>query len=1271
MSDEFAQLEWHIFQQFGEEILKQPTTLDETRLISKTIEEMLLVPCSIWLSPDYFPLPGEDDPLQIVNENAPELVFQAFTTFKNEHTQPGTKIERENNVIVPLIAQDCLLGLIQIQSKDASALQATQLDYLARIAAQSALGIQINRQVILKNWRFQQLALVRSVGKQISTVMDLDDLSARVTQLIQQTFNYYHVAIFTQEETPDLLRFRSSYPLNNRLSSVPLVAKSVHKGMLEYVGKTNSSLLARDVTREDKYQYFDDLPETRSEFVLPLKIEDRLLGILDIQSKKLNDFHEIDCMALEALADQIAIAIDGILRYKDLKRNAEQMRVVYEVSHALNSILDFDKLLDEIIQLIHQRFQYPFVQIYTVSVTTQRIIYRKGNLPIENPGLLDNLAYDLNDSHGIIPWVAREGKTKLVNNTAREPLYHSRGLDYLGTQSELAIPLAFAGEILGVLDIQSNLPDAFDAEHNLALLESLAASISLAMRNARLFRSEQWRRMVADSFQDVATLLPRSVELHTLLDEILNKIEQVLPTEASAIWLLDSADVPDLRLAAAHCVDPSLVIQIHQESRSVREWLKKSMDTQGTTIRMPEDPFGPLGQALGLPQDYSSIAAPLYANEQPLGLITIAHPEPGRYGNEARAITATFANYASIAIKNAEYYAESQTNAWVATTLLQVAEACQNAESVDDLLEMLVRITPMLAGVNKAAVFLFDALFQGMTFKADYGINPILEKNLILLSEARVFTQMLGKSNAILIEDPNQAFAWFTDDLCSPDEDAFLIPLSTRQETHGALLITLNHAVNDSSHQNEFEKIIRIIEGITRHTATALDNLINLENRQQESYVTEVLLQVAQTVSSSNDTVEMLTNITYLVNLLVGIHTSQIFTWEREKRCFLPLLPSTSDDHSLMNDFRQQSFTHGSFRAFSQAMVMEEPLWLILPQNMAEIASILDTHGYPVNELNHHPESFNTPLLLVVPLVVKGELYGMLTAVDDGLSPRYREKRLEILTGVSQQIAIAMQNEKLRLEMIRSERIEQEFKLAKNIQQTFLPDHLPQLDHWSIQAIWNPAMEIGGDFYDVFHVDAKHLGLVIADVSDKGMGAALYMTVTRTLIRANAHGVLSPGKVLAKVNQQLLLDTQNGMFVTAVYIILNIETGEFEYANAGHNYPILYQPDCEQIVRLPKGNLALGVMEKIVYQDHHFITEPGDTLFLYTDGITENFSPDGEDFGEERYHSLIRQYNTGTLIDFMETIKKEIKAFHGDAPPSDDITLLAIQYIYKWKHKTQ
>ena len=1257
---DLSNIQWDFYLHFGEDVLNYASTADGCNFIIETVENHLHLPCVIWLSDLYYPLPGENDSLSILTADSPKFVKQAFRLFNPEKEDAKYSTKSKTDLAIALRTQNLLLGILHIQIPQDFIFEQSIKRFLQQIAAHSALGLQINRQIILKNWRYQQLTLVRTVSAQISSIQNLDELSVQITRLIQQTFGYYHVAIFTQEEKSDYLRFRSSYPENKRLADEPVIAKSIHKGMIGYVGKTGKDLLAQNVSKEKKYHYFDDLCETKSEVVIPLKVEDRLLGVLDIQSKQLNDFHEIDLIALHALADQIALAIEGSLQYKEIERHAEQMNVMYEVGHALNSILDYDQLLDEIINLIHKRFQYPYVQIYTISHSSQKIVYQQGNIPLKSPDMRSNLTYDLSDKNGIIPWVARKGKTKLVNNTSDEPLYIDRGFDYLGTESEVAIPLIFGSDILGVLDIQSDKPDAFSAANDLEFLQTLAGSISVAMRNSSLFRSEQWRRMVADTFQDVAALLPKARDPKFLFDEMLVRIEEILPALASAIWLVDPNDENKLQLAAANCVDPKLVIQIHEESQSVRDWMQQSINTPHTTIRKPSDPYGPLGEALNLPQNYSSIAAPLYANEKPLGLLCIVHNEPGRFGNEARAISSTFASYASIAIQNAMNFVESQSNAWVATILLQVAEACQNADTIDDLLQMLVRLTPMLVGVNKAAAFLYENRLQGMFYKASYGLENTPHNEFISISEAPIFYELISQQNTITISDVENEFPWLKDTLPDEDEQIYLLPLSTRTELHGALLLTQKTDLKQS--QIEHEQMMRITQGIARHTATALDNLQHVEIRQQDSYITAVLLQVAQTISSTNNLIDMLTNITYLVNLMAGINRCQIFTWDEKEKIFSPILDKVPDADAEFQQFLQTSYPNGAFRIFSQSMITEEAFSLPMPKDGEPYTILLDEHGLPVSEMNQYKGLFNQDLFISIPLVVKGELYGMLTAVDSSNTPQYREKRLEIINGVSQQIAIAMQNEKLRLETIRREHIEQEFKLAKKIQQAFLPDQLPDIEHWLIEAIWKPALEIGGDFYDVFRINENHIGLVIADVSDKGMGAALYMTVTRTLIRANAHNTLSPGEVLQKVNQQLLLDTQNGMFVTAIYIILNTDNGQFTYANAGHNFPLLYQPSKNIVTKLPKGNLALGIMEDINYDEHLFSVDLQDTLFLYTDGITENFNPSGEDFGEDRFTTLIEKFKSGSLTDFIHTITDELKQFHGDHPPSDDITLLAIQH---------
>jgi len=275
----------------------------------------------------------------------------------------------------------------------------------------------------------------------------------------------------------------------------------------------------------------------------------------------------------------------------------------------------------------------------------------------------------------------------------------------------------------------------------------------------------------------------------------------------------------------------------------------------------------------------------------------------------------------------------------------------------------------------------------------------------------------------------------------------------------------------------------------------------------------------------------------------------------------------------------------------------------------------------------------------------------------------FHDRRMEIMTGIAQQISLAIQNERLKQEMVGRERLEREFQLARQIQKTFLPNELPQIAGWEMDIRWQTAREVGGDFYDVFKLNSELYGLAIADVSDKGMPAALYMTVTRTLIRSSARNEKSPARVLSKVNTLLMLDQQNSMFVTAIYATLNTSTGELTISNAGHNQPILYRAASESLEILPRGQLALGVLDRIKYEDHVVKLNPNDNLVLYTDGVTESFSKTGEPFGEERLGDLILKTSHDDICRLLEEIEKVNTDFRGGEPPSDDLTLLAIRRL--------
>src|SRR5690606_5732257 len=200
-------------------------------------------------------------------------------------------------------------------------------------------------------------------------------------------------------------------------------------------------------------------------------------------------------------------------------------------------------------------------------------------------------------------------------------------------------------------------------------------------------------------------------------------------------------------------------------------------------------------------------------------------------------------------------------------------------------------------------------------------------------------------------------------------------------------------------------------------------------------------------------------------------------------------------------------------------------------------------------------------LLIAVPLTIKNDLFGVMLIEEADNARRFRSRRIEIINGIAQQAALAIQNDLFQQEMVVRERLETEVQLARQIQQTFIPDVLPVHPKWQIAARWRTARQVGGDFYDVIELPNDKLGIFIADVADKGMPAALFMALTRTLVRAAVAETSSPAEALRRVNDLLLPDTQQGMFITAVYGELNFDTGTFTYVNAGHNPPFWLKTD--------------------------------------------------------------------------------------------------------------
>ena len=255
-----------------------------------------------------------------------------------------------------------------------------------------------------------------------------------------------------------------------------------------------------------------------------------------------------------------------------------------------------------------------------------------------------------------------------------------------------------------------------------------------------------------------------------------------------------------------------------------------------------------------------------------------------------------------------------------------------------------------------------------------------------------------------------------------------------------------------------------------------------------------------------------------------------------------------------------------------------------------------------------------------------------------------------------------MQQEHSQLESIKGD-----LAVAREIQQAILPRIFPPFPEnageLDIAALMNAAKDVGGDFYDFFRIDDQRIGFVIADVSGKGVPAAIFMAVSRTLIRATGVRGVSPAECISYSNGLLAQESANYMFVTVFYGIYNIATGQVTYTNAGHNPPYLMKAD-GTILQLPfSSDLVVGAIDDFKYSEETLQLEHGDTLLLYTDGVTEAINSGDEEFGEQRLQAVLAQLTSNSSQDIIERIKACVSDFAGEAEQSDDITLLAIKRL--------
>lgn len=307
------------------------------------------------------------------------------------------------------------------------------------------------------------------------------------------------------------------------------------------------------------------------------------------------------------------------------------------------------------------------------------------------------------------------------------------------------------------------------------------------------------------------------------------------------------------------------------------------------------------------------------------------------------------------------------------------------------------------------------------------------------------------------------------------------------------------------------------------------------------------------------------------------------------------------------------------------------------------------------------PGRANTKSEMVVPIRANGKIIGAFNLESDKFDA-YKKYDLEMLMFFANEAAISIEKARLHEALLEKEKLEAELAVARRVQQSLLPRINPVLGHYEIAGLTNPIAEVGGDYFDYIQVTENRLGVVIADVSGKGVPAALIMASFRASLRAQVCSECSLSKTFYQMNELLRQNNFLDQYVTACYLDLDKTSYSFSYVNAGHNRPLILHKDGNYEL-LSEASLILGLLPGQQYQQYIYQIEPEDIILLYTDGITETNPPNSleEEFGIERLALTANKYRNLPAKEMAEAIYKTVHDFAGNITPNDDCTILVIK----------
>ena len=672
----------------------------------------------------------------------------------------------------------------------------------------------------------------------------------------------------------------------------------------------------------------------------------------------------------------------------------------------------------------------------------------------------------------------------------------------------------------------------------------------------------------------------------------------------------------------------------------------------------------------------SGIYVPLIAGNHVIGTLAVQSYQPAAFGANDLRLLSLIADQAAVAITRARAFSEANVRAVQLQAIQQVSERITAILDLDLLLPAVVRLIREHFGYHPVHIFTLVPDDPRIHFRASTALGEPLEQVLAL--HLTVGQGIVGSAvqtgTPVLVGDVQREPRYICDSRTTRSELA--VPLRFGEQVVGVLDVQ-SDKVDDFDADDLF-----VMRTLADQIAVAITSANSYRAQQEEAWTLNALLQVAEQIGQITSIAALSATAVRLPPLLIGAARTYLLLWDHAAETF-----SVTAAHGLTPE-RLARLVGQPLRP------ADAPLCAELRQAASDNQRLLIVPKARSEAWPHLLAADASGSLIAMPLVGRMGLLGALI-LDYDDDPRLSERQLSLCVGTARQVAGALESLRLAEEAEVAARFEQELRVAREIQTALLPASLPRLPGWQIAATWRAARIVGGDFYDFWPLHGAlptertepspprplvplspgppvppsprppvfpaALGFVIADVSDKGVPAALFMALSRSLVRAAALDGSPPAQAIERANRWITRDSESGMFVTLFYGVLAPQSGRLRYTVAGHNPPIHYRAADGTLAELRTPGIALGVLEEITLGEAETVLAPGDVLVCYTDGVTETVDEAMAEFGVARLRALVVQHHAAPAEALVCAIIDAVSLHGLGQPPFDDVTLVVIK----------